>query len=468
MVSILHHPQAQELLNAAAITRQQVNACARRLRRFLQRYWPLFKRQEQRDNALIILEGKLSGLDRKTSEPIAHQAGVPRKPVQAFVGTGAWDDEAILAELHNDVAEQWPDSDGVLTVDSSGFPKKGNQSCGVSRQWCGRLGKIDNCQLGVFVGYACKHGHTALDRRLYLPPEWANDPQRREKTHVPANVVYQETWRIALDLLQRCAVVPHAWVTADDEFGRVQDFRAELRQRHERYLVDVPADTLIRDLEAEPSPQKRRCGSLPKMPFETVSNWALRQPRSRWQRIEVRAGEKGIVQVEAMTVRVQTQYHRSRSGPEERLVVRRELQAEAEGKLSYHLSNAISEVNLEELVRAKGKHHQVEQVLQEGKGEVGLDHYEVRSWVGWHHHMTLSLLALWFLALERGRVGGEKTFLTVSQLREVFTRLIQRRQTTAGQIADEINRVLRRTEEARIYSWVARHSRYPPPRKVAA
>jgi SRSO17 transposase len=468
MSTILEHPQAQELLNAATITPQDVNACARRLRRFLQPFWPLFKRQEQRDNALIILEGKLSGLDRKTSEPIAHQAGVHRKPVQAFVGAGAWDDEAIRTEIRRQVGQQWHDPDGVLTVDSSGFPKKGDQSCGVARQWCGRLGKIDNCQLGVFVGYACTHGHTALDCQLYLPLEWVNDPQRRHKTHVPDNVVFQESWRIALDLLQRSQDVPHSWVTADDEFGRVQDFRAELRQRQERYLVDVPADTRIRDLEAEPPRQQRRRGSLPKMPFETVSHWAMRQPKNRWQRIEVHAGEKGVVQVEAMTVRVQTPYLRSLLGPEERLVVRRCVDAEAEGKLSYHLSNAVSEASLEELVRAKGKHHQIEQTLQEGKGEVGLDHYEVRSWVGWHHHMTLSLLALWFLALERGRVGGKNTFLTVSQLREVFTRLIQRRRTTAAQIADEINRALRRTEEARIYAWVAKHSRYPPPRKVAA
>jgi SRSO17 transposase len=468
MPSILEHPQAQELLHAANISPRQVNACAGRLHRFLHRYWPLFKRQEQRDNALIILEGKLSGLDRKTSEPIAHQAGVHRKPVQAFVGSGAWDDEAILAEVRHHVGEQWHDPGGVLTVDTSGFPKKGDQSCGVTRQWCGRLGKVDNCQLGVFVGYACQHGHTLLDRQLFLPLEWANDPQRRQKTHVPAKVVYQETWRIALNVLQRCQEVPHAWVTADDEFGRVQDFRAELRQREERYLVDVPADTLIRDLEAEPPQQQRRCGSLPKMPFETVSHWAMRQPKNRWQQIEVRAGEKGVVQVEAMTVRVQTQYRRRRSGPEERLVVRRDLQAEGKGKLSYHLSNAVSGVSLEELVRAKGKHQQIEQMLQEGKGEVGLDHYEVRSWVGWHHHMTLSLLALLFLALERGRVGGEKTLLTVSQLREVFTRLLRRRRTTAAKIADEINRVLRRTEEARIYAWIAKHNRYPPPRKDAA
>jgi SRSO17 transposase len=370
-----------------------------------------------------------------------------------------------MAEIRRHVRQEWPDPNGVLTLDSSGFPKKGTQSCGVSRLWCGRLGKVENCQLGVFLSYACDYGHTGLDRRLYLPQDWANDPQRRAKCHVPEKVTFQQTWQIGLDLLRRCREVPHAWVTADDEFGKVQDFRAELRQLGERYLVDVPADTLIRDLEAQPPVPARRHGSLAKMPLETVSAWAARQPAGRWQRVQVRDGEKGLVQVEALTVLVQTMYHNSRQGPQERLLVRRGL---GDGKLSYHLSDALEGVSLEELVRAKGKHHQVEQTLQEGKGEVGLGHYEVRSWVGWHHHMTLSLLALWFLALERGRAGGEKTLLTASQFRQVFTRLLPRPRPTARQIADEINRVLRRTEEARIYSWIARHNRYPPPRKCAA
>jgi SRSO17 transposase len=385
MATILEHPEAEVLLDAATIAPQQVNACSRRLHAFLPRYLSLFRRSEQRANATLILEGKFSGLDRKTSEPIANQAGVPRKPLQAFVGSGAWDDEAV--------------------VDGSAFPKKGTHSCGVARQWCGRLGKVDNCQVGVFLIYACRRGHAPLDRRLYLPEEWDGDAERREECHVPEEVHYKERWRMALALLDRCREIPHAWVTGDDEFGRAGEFRAELRQREERYVVDVPCNTLIRDLEARPPRRTRKRGRKRKTPFERVDEWAERQPASRWKRMLVRAGEKGPREVEAMKVRVQTKQE-GRVGPEELLLIERTV--EETPQTSYHLSNAGSGVRLEELVRGRSERHRVEEVFREGNGEVGLDHYEVRSWVGWLHHMTLSLPALWFLALERGRVGGGK------------------------------------------------------------
>jgi SRSO17 transposase len=268
----------------------------------------------------------------------------------------------------------------VLVLDPSGFPKKGTESCGVARQWCGRLGKVDNCQVGLFLAYACRHGHTLVDRRLFLPKQWARDRQRRRKTHVPKGTRYRERWQIGLGLVDRATDLPHGWVTADSELGRVAAFRAGLRRRRKRYLVEVPASTLVRDLEAPPP-----------------------------QRFEVRAGEKGPRQVEVLTCRVQTRQD-NRVGPEERLVVVRSLGPD--GRTWYKLSPAGAPVPEAELARVHGEHHRVEQSLQEGKGEVGLGQYEVRSWVGWHHHMTLSLLALWFLALQRqvapqGTVKGQ-------------------------------------------------------------
>jgi SRSO17 transposase len=406
MPTILEHPEAQALLAESVITPQQVNGCARMLRPFLQRYLPLFARREQRDNATLILEGKLSGLDRKTSEPIAHQAGVPRKPLQAFVGSAPWDDEALMAQTRAHIRAEWADPNAVLVIDGSGFPKKGTQSCGVTRQWCGRLGKVDNCQVGVFLAYACKYGHAPLDRRLFLPKDWALDAERRAKCHVPAEVIYQERWQIAADEVERCKDIPHAWVVGDDEFGKVSEFRAALREGGERYVLDVPGNTLVRDLEVPAPPRlPGRGGAAPKTPFVQAQAWAQAQPASRWQRFEVRGGEKGPVLVEALEVRVQTMAGK-RVGAEERLVVQRSV--EEEPTRSYHLSNAGWGVPLLEVVRARGERHRVEEVFQEGNAEVGLDHCEVRSWVGWHHHMTLSLLALWFLALHKGRVGGGK------------------------------------------------------------
>ena len=150
-MSLLEHPDAQALLADAEVSAAAVRSCGLRLEAFLHRYLPRFYREEQRELAQVVVQGKLSKLERKTSEPIAYLAGRERKPVQHFVGAGAWDDEAVMAEVRRHVAEELADPEGVLVLDPSGFAKKGTASCGVARQWCGRLGKVDNCQIGVFL-----------------------------------------------------------------------------------------------------------------------------------------------------------------------------------------------------------------------------------------------------------------------------------------------------------------------------
>jgi SRSO17 transposase len=396
-MSLLEHPDAQALLADADVSAAAVRSCGLRLETFLHRYLPRFYREEQRDLAHVVLQGKLSKLERKTSEPIAYLAGCERKPVQHFVGAGAWDDEAVMAELRQHVAEELADAEGVLVLDPSGFAKKGTASCGVGRQWCGRLGKVDNCQIGVFLAYVTERGYAPLDRKLYLPEDWATDPKRRKECHVPVDVTFQESWRIGVELIERSrAELPFGWVAGDDEFGRVSAFRAELRQRHLRYVLDVPCNTLIRDLDEAPAAGKRR------PPWRRVDAWAQAQPSSRWRKITRGDGAKGPKVVRALEAWVQTKDEGGRQGPRERVVVIRTV--DGVSQTWYTLSNARAEVPLSAVVVAQGRRHGVEELLQAGKGEVGLGHYEVRSWVGWHHHMTLSLLALWFLILEKDRL----------------------------------------------------------------
>ncbi len=404
-MSLLDHPDAQALLADATLTPEAVEGCQDRLTAFLQRYLPHFYRSEHRSHASTVIHGLLSGLERKTCEPIASQAGLHRKTIQTFVGSGAWDDEAVMTELRRHVREELAEPDGVVVIDPSAFPKKGTESCGVARQWCGRLGKLENCQVGIFLAYVAQTGYAPLDRRLYLPEDWADDPLRREKCHVPEEVQFQEKWQIALELLDRSLPgLSHGWITGDDEFGRPAEFRAALRQRHERYVLDVPCNTTIRDLERRRPPRKRAgVGRKREVPFVRADVWAQSQPESRWERITVRAGEKGPLEVEAMAVRVRAMDER-RIGPEERLIVIRSV---GETRIDYALSNAGPEVPLAELVRVQRQRHRIEEHFEAGNGEVGLDHYEVRSWVGWHHHMTLALVALWFVCLERREIGGE-------------------------------------------------------------
>ena len=366
----------------------------------MQRYLPRFYRVEQHELARVVLQGKLSNLRRKTSEPIAARAGRHRKPVQHFVGAGGWDDEAVMAELRQHVAEELADEAAVLVLDPSAFPKFGADSCGVARQWCGRLGKVDNCQVGVFVAYVSDRGQTLVDRRLYLPREWADDEALREQAHVPEEVPFRESWRIGLELLDRCASrLPFGWVAGDDEFGRCTALRAQLRRRRWRYVLDVPCNTLVRDLDEEPPPGRRR------PPWRRVDDWARLQPRRRWRKLRLRDGSKGPRVVWAAEAWVQTKDEDGGVGPRERLVVLRPVAQEP--RSWYALSNARGETPLAEVAQAHSRRHGAEELFGAGKGEVGLGRYEVRSWVGWHHHMTLSLLALWFVQREAVRLGGK-------------------------------------------------------------
>jgi SRSO17 transposase len=405
-MSLLDHPDAQALLADAVLTPESVRGCQDRLTGFLQRSLPRFRRVEPRDNATLVIRGLLSGLPRKTCEPIAVEAGVHRKPIQSFVGSGKWDDEGVMAEFRRHVREELADDRAILSLDPSGFPKSGTESCGVARQWCGRLGKQDNCQLGAFLASAAPGGYAPLDRRLYLPKDWADDPDRREKTQVPEGVEFQESWRIAVAPLERCRRdLPHAWVTGDDELGRPAQFRAWLRRHGERDVLDVPCNPSVRDLECR-RPRRRRAGRgrQREAPFRRADTWATRQPASRWVKLTIRDGEAGPIEVEAMEVRVRAKEER-RIGPEERLVVMRTVGAKPQVHSS--LSDAGPEVPLSEVVRVRFARHRIEEVFEAAKGEAGLAPYEVRGWVGWHHQMTLSLVARWFLILERLRVGGE-------------------------------------------------------------
>ena len=405
-MDLLEHPDAQPLLHDADLHSQDVRSCAEHLEPFMARYLPRFLRREHREHAHTILQGKLTGLPRKTTEPIATQAGLKRRPLQLFVGAGGWDDRAVLSELHRHVDEAIGHADGVYILDGCGFPKKGTASCGVARQWCGRLGKVDNCQVGVFLAYASPTGKALLDARLYRPQEWADDGGRREQTGVPAEVVFAEKWRLGLSLLDGARHrVDGGWVVGDDEFGRCSDLRGQLRLRQLRYVLDVPCNTLVRDV-AERRPATQPGGRQRKPLFERVDHWVARQRAGRWRTVQIRDGEKGPLTAKVLLASVQTKDEAGRVGALERLVVIKT--CEKKPRTWYALSND-REARRAELARVHGTRHRVEELLQEGNQEVGLSHYEVRSWTGWHHHLTLTLLALWFLQLERLRLGGKNT-----------------------------------------------------------
>ena len=354
---------------------------------FMEPYLPLFGRRESKGHARMYVEGRLQQLGRRTLEPIANEHGVHRRPLQFFVGAGDWDDRPVMDRLCEDVACELGASDGVFVMDGSGFPKWGDKSVGVQRQWCGRLGKKENCQVGEFLAYASHKGHTLVDGRLYLPKTWASDRTRRKEAHVPSRVKFRKGWQLAYEMVQqRATVLPHRWVLGDDAYGRVVELRDGLDGDEERYLLEVPGNTQVVVVGREEDGQR------------SVAAVANGTPRGDWQRVRTRDGEKGPIEVRAVKMRVATKRGRELGRRETLLIVTR-----STGERWYYLSNARG-VSVGKMVKAAACRHYVEESLEIAKGDVGMDEYEVRSWVGWHHHITLSLLAMFFLVTEHLRM----------------------------------------------------------------
>jgi SRSO17 transposase len=392
-----------ELLEDAEVPPGLLRGVLPRLEAFLGPFVASLTRAEQRRNARHYVQGLLSDLGGKNAEAIAYLHDQERQALQKFLGQSPWDHGPLLDELADQVGRELGEPDGILVFDPSAFPKKGAESVGVQRQWCGRLGKVENCQVAVYLGYASRKDHALVDVRLYLPKEWATDKKRRAKAGVPKAAHFRTRHELALEMLdERGPLLPHAWVTGDDEMGRCSWFRKELRRRDECYLLAVPSNTQVRDLIAEP-PESSGRGRRRRAPFVRVDAWAAALPPPAWQTVEVRDGEKGPVVVQAARTLVQARSAGRVADVAEWLVVFREQQGDGSLKHDYLLSCAPVTTPVAEFARVFKAEHRIEECLQRAKGQAGLADYQVRTWEGWHHHQALSLVATWFLTQEARR-----------------------------------------------------------------
>src|SRR5712692_4382975 len=313
----------EELLSDCIVSPDVFNHMVDRLCAFVVPYQHALETEAGQRNVPLYLAGLLSHLDRKNAETIAALVDVERLVMQDFIGTAPWDHRPLVKVLVGEVVDRLGEPDGVIAFDPSSFPKRGTHSVGVKRQWCSHRGKVDNCQVGVYMGYVSRQDHALLDFRLSLPEEWARDEQRRQECHVPPAVHYHTRQEQCLEMLDEWGEqVPHGWVTGDDELGRHTRFRHALRERGERYVLGVPCTTTIRDLEA-PLPEYQGRGRRPKAPWQSVTEWRKSLHPTAWRRLTVRDGEKGPVEIEMVKRRVQTRLERKRTGPEEWLVVTR-------------------------------------------------------------------------------------------------------------------------------------------------
>ena len=396
----------RQLLDECQVAPEIFEHVIPRLYSFMKPFVTIFQGQVGDQHAKTYVCGLLSNLERKNVESIAYRFGHSRLPLQAFIGWDAWDDEPLRLELRHQVKTHLGQGDGELVFDPSGFPKSGRQSVGVARQWCGRLGKVDNCQVAIYLGYVSRKGHTLVDQRLSLPKEWTPEKSRLDQAGVPkAYRAYRTRHQLALEMLAKNGTwLPQGWMSGDDEMGRPYWFRRRLATLGERSLLAVPSNTAMRDLETEP-PEYRGQGRRPKPPWQSVEAWSQSLSDEAWRRSDVRDGSKGPLVVEAVKRRVMARTHRRQPGDEEMVVVLRYRDRDQQEvvKVDYYLSNAAPATPLWEFARVAKAAHRIEECIQRSKSEAGLADYEVRNWTGWQQHQTLSFLATWFLVRETDR-----------------------------------------------------------------
>jgi SRSO17 transposase len=378
---------------------------------------PRFGRKEAQRRSEQYLRGLLvQQTDRRNAENVAELiAGATPRALQRLLTEAPWPTEPVIDRLQAYVGPRLNTPAGIFVLDESGFPKQGKKSVGVARQYCGTLGKVGNCQLGVFLAYVSARGHALVDKRLYLPPAWTDAPARCRAAGVPEEVGYQSLAELGLAMLRQARAAGHLqghWVAADDAYGKVPTLRDALDAEGWRYVLDVPETTPVFDQPAATAvPAWSGRGRQPTTPQlapgaprpRSVQAVAQSSAPSAWQELTVAEGAQGPRTYQFVALRV----WESRDGLPGRacwLLLRRNLDGR---EPRYYLSNAPADTPLLTLAQVAAARWVIETEIQTAKGETGLDEYEVRSWAGWHHHITLALLAGAFL-LTLQQDWGEK------------------------------------------------------------
>ncbi|GFP23599.1 hypothetical protein HKBW3S09_01064 [Candidatus Hakubella thermalkaliphila] len=379
-----------DLIDWAGIEEEVVGRIAEELVEFHRLFGDCFRRKEQRLLGQSYLGGLLSEVPRKNGEAIALAFLGPKavRCQQNFLSRYLWDEERMLERHQGLLAEAVGEEDGMHTVDSTEIPKKGKESVGVARQYCGNLGKRENCQSGVFVGYTSRKGYGLVDGRLYVPKIWFEEQyaERRKKCGIPSELQFQTKIEIALELLEKQmqrGLLAGRWIGSDSFFGSDAAFRDTIARWGKLYLAEIRSNIQVLPLlgEQQGSPEKALA----------VSEIA-RSERTAWQRAVLAEGSKGPLVAEVSIQRVR-ESREGQPGQELWLIIRR-LEG---GKLKYYLSNAPQDMEAEELKRALLMRWPIEQCFEDGKRYLGMDHYENRSWNGWHRHMLYVFLAMLFL-----------------------------------------------------------------------
>jgi len=368
-----------------------VDLVAAELDRVQERIAGRFGRAEPRARVREYVSGLAAVLERKNGWTLAERAGeVSPDGMQRLLRRAGWDIDGVRDDVRDYVAAQLGDRDGVLIVDETGFVKKGARSAGVQRQYSGTAGRTENCQVGVFVAYASRHGHALIDRELYLPQSWAGDRDRCRAAGIPDEVEFATKPRLAQVMLQRAldAGVPFARVTADEVYGQAKFLHAWLEERDMSYVLAIRRSDTLTTATGE-----QRADAL-----------IAAAPARAWQRLSVGAGAHGLREFDWARIPARTAAWRPGRG--HWLLARRSISDPDD--IAYYACYGPRRCSLADLAWTAGSRWHIEECFQQAKGETGLDHYQVRSWRAWYAHITLSMLALAWLAASRAQaIKGE-------------------------------------------------------------
>jgi SRSO17 transposase len=391
-----------EIVQDAQIDTTEIENALMRLANFVRPFAKCMGRIELQGHCLTAIKGLLSGLQRKNIESVAYQHGQHRRALQRFIGEAEWEHEPILQKLSGQIGEKIGRANGVIVFAPSAFEKCGNKSAGVALQRLGRFSKVVNGQFGVFMAYASHKQYGLCNARLFLPKEWTDDKSRCKAAGIPeqAYTKHKSRAQLCLEMLEQSGqFLPHAWIKGDGELGRPAWFRCELRQRGEQYVLGVPSHMQLHNPGNTTAYSGR--SRKPAEQFLSVEQWKNALSSDRWQEVTMRDGKKGpiVMKIAAGRVLPITERDEQGSEQEELLVVTQRPEGEST-RCDYYLSNAAPEERLAELTRVINTEDTIQECFRHARSEAGLADYECRTWKGWNHHITLSLLATWFLTFE--------------------------------------------------------------------
>lgn len=467
------------------MTRDDVRAASRRVARWHGRFAGLFGRREVQVHSQVYLRGLLSNQRRKNVEAIAlrfspTEDGTARDEkevvaLQGFITASPWESGVVQREIQAVFAKEMVPSCSqwslgtVGVIDESGFVKRGTESVGVARQYCGRLGKTENCQVGVFLVGVTPAGTALLDHQLFLPQDWAKDRQRRKKTHVPREVTFHTKPEIAAEMIRRtgqAGQVSLSWIVGDELYGDSGKLLDALEQMGQRYVLEVKSNTLVwtEDPAGRKSiykgPKRRaREGGWRQDGIRSVRELAAELPAEAWEPIKLREGAKGPLIYEYARLRVWAMRH-TKPGPPIWLLFQRWL--DNPGEVKYHVSNAEEETSLEEIALAAGTRCRVEEFFRDAKSHLGMADYETRAWTSWHHHMSLVALAHLYVTLTKRDLKNETPELTLGMAVRVLQSAFAQPHLTEDDALAILDYHLRRNHQARAShrkSWLRNHKK---------